>query len=514
MLDRLERLRRADSFVRVIAVRRVHVPCVRPLGGERHHRTVVRRDVEHLLPVRIGYGRRVPSRRPTHESETFLRKRIRLQVGRRVVCRRLVRHLPFRAVRQEADRVDVRTPHGIERERAARREVRDGCSVRVGRARRLRVRGPAEERVARPRVASVRQILLRPVGEALLRHRVARSAVRVECHRVRIRRPHRVEVERRVCRRRQVAHRLAVCVFRIAIRRRRPALIRVARAAERIRRQRLRGIVGERLVRHRPRAPVRIELDRVGVRLPDRVQVDRSVRRRRQVAHRLAVGIGLAARRTCSPALIGVARARERILRQRLRDIVGERLVRHRARALVGIELHRIGIRFVCRRQRHRASRHLERGRGGGLARHERDIGRSTRPLLERVSRRRGVGNDRHRGVRKAVRGTRAARDRQLVLHPIPGVACAERPGFTINDCPDLEPNDVRHRTFPQICIRCYSRDPNRVRFLKVRIASIQSIALCARHRRPREANAIRIRSIGRREIHHLVLAEVREVND
>ena len=368
MLDRLERLIRGDALVRIVARRRVHVPRVRPLRRERHHRAVVRCEVDDFLTVRVA-DRSLTFRTPADKPEAGLRERVRRQLGRRVVGEFLVRHRPRRAIRQEADRAGVRTPHGVELQRTARREIRDGGAIRICRGRRLRIRRPAEEGVARPGVADRRQILRRSVGEALLRHRGARAAVRVERHRVRIRRPHRVEVDRPVRRRRQVLDGRLVRMRHRAGCRRRPALERVARARKRVRRQRLRRVIGHREIRHRAAAAVRVELHRVGVRLPDRVQGDRSVRRRRQVAHRLLVGIDFASRSRRRPTLERVARAREGVCRQRLRDIVGERLVRHRARALVGVELHRVAIRLVGRGQRHRASGHRERRRRGRLVR-------------------------------------------------------------------------------------------------------------------------------------------------
>ena len=240
-----------------------------------------------------------------------------------------------------------------------------------------------------------------------------------------------------------------------ARRRRRPALERVARARKRVRRQRLRRVVGHREIRHRAAAAVRVELHRVRVRLPDGIEVDRAVCRRRQVLDGRLVHMRHRTRRRGRPPLERVARARERIRRQRLRRVVGERLVRHRPRAAVRIELHCVCIRLVGRGQRHRASRHLERGRGGSLARHERDIGCSTRPLLERVSRRRGVGDDQHRAVREAVRAARAFCDCQLILHPITGIACTEFLVLAIDLRINPIPMYVRILHNVQVCSRC-----------------------------------------------------------
>jgi len=96
-----------------------------------------------------------------------------------------------------------------------------------------------------------------------------RTALGVEIYRVLVDLPDCVQVDRPICHCRQVAHSLLVVIDLAASGRCRPALVRVACAAERVFCQLLPNAVGEGLVGHRARAAVRVESDLVFVGFPE-----------------------------------------------------------------------------------------------------------------------------------------------------------------------------------------------------------------------------------------------------
>lgn len=130
------------------------------------------------------------------------------------------------------------------------------------------MRRPSRERVPSPRHCRIwHGVAIVPIEDSVSAV-CERTVLGVEIYRVLDDLPDCIQVERSVCCSRQVFHRLLVVIDLAAPGRCRPALVRVARAVERIFCQRLLDVVGEGLVGHRARSAIRVEADLVFVGLP------------------------------------------------------------------------------------------------------------------------------------------------------------------------------------------------------------------------------------------------------
>ena len=258
-------------------------------------------------------------------------------------------------------------------------EVQHRLLVRVGDSRPVRGRHPSDEGVSRARERIPRERRVLSVGAPKRGHRAA-AAVRVELHGVGVHLPHGVEVDRAVGGGREVVDGLLV---RIRRGRRaaggRPALERVARAREGVRRQRLRRTVGHREVRHRPGTAVRIELDGVRDRRPLgrhrlRAEPARGDLRRIPSVEHIARHVRQCGERDAA-VIVVLRRVR---VRRALRVRVGDGVVREvlecgrvvgraglvREFPIVGLRrIWRPGIRARLRQPRHRRTIHGQRTR-------------------------------------------------------------------------------------------------------------------------------------------------------